>query len=280
VNRDLFQDVVVDPQRRAQLQERAPARFFYVIHFTPRSGSSWLTDVIAATRQLSAANEAFNPGFIPRIAQAVHATDLDDYFEMLIRVYNTKGVYGTEVTAHQINAVFGGYADFHKYFGNSPCFWLIRQDIVAQAVSLAKMVTTKVAHTVGSNLQSQQDADQLFPYDAALIKKWLIHIHAAETRSETWFSEYGLAPLRMSYEQTTALSPLQMVNVIARHARLPDVAPMALSSQHGKLGTEQNTVYADRFRKEEADFMTEIDAVRAPMLAKLDPIAALVADLS
>ena len=105
MNPDLFQDVVVDPQRRAQLQERAPARFFYVIHFTPRSGSSWLTDVIAATRQLSAANEAFNPGFIPRIAQAVHATDLDDYFQMLIRVYNTKGVYGTEVTAHQINAV-------------------------------------------------------------------------------------------------------------------------------------------------------------------------------
>lgn len=279
MNQDLFRDVVVDPQRRARLQQRALATSLYVIHFTPRSGSSWLTDIIAATKQLSAANEAFNPGFIPEIAQALNATDLDDYIQMLLRFFNTNGVYGVEITAHDIHAVFGDYAAFHRYFGPAPCFWLIRQDIVAQAVSLAKMVTTAVAHTAESDLQSQRDSDRKFPYDAAVIKRWLEHIHAAEVSSEAWFAQYGLSPLRMSYEQTTALSPLQMVNIIARHAGLPDIAPMAFASQHTKLATEQNKIYADRFRREEADFMASIDLRRAPMLAKLYPIAALVADL-
>lgn len=279
VVQELFKDVVIDPQRQARLRERASSTIHYVIHFTPRSGSSWLTDIISATKQLSVANEAFNPGFIPKIAQAVEATDLDAYVEGLLRVFNTKDVYGVEVTAHHIRAVFGEYARFHGYFGKARCFWLIRQDIVAQAVSLAKMVTTKVAHTAGQDRQRVQESDQLFAYDAVSIKRWLEHIHAAELRSEAWFLEYGVTPLRMSYEQITCLSPLQMVNVIARHVGLPDIAPMAFATQHSKLGTDQNLIYAERFRNEQADFMSAIDARRAAMLSKLDPISDLVTDL-
>jgi len=276
---DLFRNVVVDPQRQAKMRKRPAAKTSYVIHFTPRSGSSWLTDIIAATGRLSAANEAFNPSFIPKIAQALNATDMDSYIQMLLRRFNTHGVYGVEVTAHQINAVFRNYAAFHRYFGAAPCFWLVRQDIAAQAVSLAKMVTTNVAHTKGPDAETRQSADQRFVYDAALIKRWLKHIHAAEVASETWFAEYGLTPLRMSYEQTTRLSPLQMVNVIARHLGLPDIAPMAFATQHGKLGTDQNTSFADRFREEEAAFMADINAQRGPMLARLDPIGGTVVDL-
>jgi LPS sulfotransferase NodH len=276
---DLFRNVVIDPQRQAKQLEKALASLRYVIHFTPRSGSSWLTDIIAATKRLSAASEAFNPNFIPGIAQSINATDLDSYVQMLQRVFNTRGVYGVEVTSHQIKAVFGDYAAFHAVFGNAPCFWLIRQDIVAQAVSLAKMITTKVGHTVGSDLKARQEADLAFSYDSAQIKQWLGHIRAAEVRSETWFSDYGLSPLRMSYEATTRLTPLQMVNVIARHIGVADIEPMTFLTQHSKLGTDQNASFARRFRDENADYLAEIEAQRAPMLAKLHPIDDMVADL-
>lgn len=279
MNSDLFGNVVVDPQRQSRLRQRPAATVRYVIHFTPRSGSSWLTDVIAATNRLGPANEAFNPNFVPKIAQSIDAADLEEYVQLLLRRFNSKGVYGFEVTAHQITAVFGTYAAFHQYFGSASCFWLIRQDIVAQAVSLAKMVTTKVAHTHGSDEDQRQSSDQQFAYDAPLIRRWLEHIHVAEKNSEGWFAEHGLAPLRMSYEQTTRLTPLQMVNVIARHLGLPDIEPISFSTRHTKLGTDQNTHYADRFRTEQATFLAEIDARRAPMLARLDPIAAMVSDL-
>lgn len=277
--KDLFQNVAVDKVSQTNLLKRPAATTSYVIHFTPRSGSSWLTDIISATKKLSAANEAFNPNFIPKIAQAIGAVDMDSYIHLLLRKFNSNGVYGVEVTAHQINAVFEGYAGFHNYFGNSPCFWLIREDIVAQAVSLAKMVTTNVAHTDGSDDATRLASDVRFEYDAALIKKWLEHIHAAEIKSESWFLEYNLFPLRMSYEQTTGLSPLQMVNVISRHLGRPDIAPMTFSTQHTKLGTVQNERFASRFRDEHGEYMAGIDALRSPMLAKLNPIADMVADL-
>lgn len=277
--RDLFSQVTIDPQRHATLSQRPPASLRYVIHFTPRSGSSWLTDLIAATRRLSTANEAFNPGFVPKIAQSIQATNLDDYIQMLLRVFNTQDVYGVEVTSHQIAAVFGSYEPFHAVFGNAPCFWLIRQDIVAQAVSLAKMVTTQVAHTAQTDEQERAQAEQAFSYDAALIRHWLEHIRAAEIRSEGWFAEYGLSPLRMSYEETTRLSPLQVVNVIARHIGVRDIDRQEFVTRHQKLGTAQNVDFARRFRAENATYLAQIDRLRAPMLSRLYPIANMVADI-
>lgn len=66
--RDPFAKVTVDPERRARQRKRPAAHLDYVIHFTPRSGSSRLTEILAATKCLSAANEAFNPTFVPRMA--------------------------------------------------------------------------------------------------------------------------------------------------------------------------------------------------------------------
>lgn len=276
---DMFRNVVVDPNRQARLLQRPVAKSLYVVHFTPRSGSSWLTDIIVATRKLGSANEVFNPDFIPQIAQQLDATDMNSYIRMLLRVFNSNGVFGLEVTAHQIDAVFRSYAAFHEHFGEAPCFWLIRQDIVAQAVSLAKMVATSVAHSTEADAQAKLSADQRFVYDPVCIMDWLEHIRAAEVASEAWFSLYGLSPLRMSYEQTTLLSPLQMVNVIARHMGLPDIAPQVFPTGHTKLGTAQNVSFADRFREEQARFLAKIDAERSPMLARLHPISEMVADL-
>lgn len=276
---DLFAQVVVDPVQQARRRRKPEATQDYVIHFTPRSGSSWLTDILAATDRLSAANEAFNPQFVPKIAQALHVTDLDDYIAALRRRFNTGGIYGVEVTAHQINAVFGSHDAFQERFAEARTFWLIRQDIVAQAVSLAKMVTTKVAHNTGDAQAAIARAEAEFVYDASLIRRWLNHIRVAEQISEEAFARHGLTPLRMSYEQVTRLSPLQAVNVVARHIGVPDIAPMEFAPCHEKLGTGQNSDYAARFRRDEAGFLEDLAAERAPMLARLDPIEDMVRDL-
>lgn len=273
MNTDLFKDVVVDPTKRPKFLDRPEPRCEYIIHFTPRSGSSWLTDILAATRKLGHANEIFNPTFVPRIAEAVGATDMDEYAQRIKRRFNTQGVFGFEVTAHQLKAVFENYAAFQAYFPTAAHFWLIREDIVIQAVSLAKMVSTKVAHTKGAADASVAHADAQFAYDGPLIRKWLDHIRAAEVQSERWFDENGISPLRMSYETIIPLGAHGMVGVIAGHLGVPTPDLANVPVGHEKLGTSKNTQFADRFREENAGFIQMLTAERAEMLSRLHPIA-------
>jgi len=271
-NKRLFEnpDFDRDLYKRAMTRPEAPIK--YVIYFTPRSGSSWLTDILAQTKRLSRALEAFNPSFIPNITKAINASNLNQYCNIMNRRFNTKGVFGFEITMHQLNAVFPTHDKFIERYGAGPCFWLIRQDIVAQAVSLAKMVTTQVGHSANATDEQRQMSDRSFEYDRALIKHWLIHILNAERANEELFETYGLAPLRLSYEQITSLGAARVVEIFAHHVGATDMPEMEMESSHTKIGTSRNEEFATRFRQDEATFMKKVDAERAPWLGALcDP---------
>jgi LPS sulfotransferase NodH len=274
-----FRKVDFNPALYQKVLVKPVAKIRYVIYFTPRSGSSWLTDILARTKRLSLANEAFNPNFLPKMAQACNASNLEQYINVILRRHNHKGVHGFEITMHQLNAVFPSTDYFIEHFGSGPCFWLIREDVVAQAVSLAKMVTTKVAHTASATPEQRQAAEAAFKYDGALIKHWLRHIRVAEQKNETLFTQYGLTPLRISYEQVATLEADHAVSLISRHIGIGDLPPLPEEeSRHSKLGTLQNSEFAERFRKENVAYMRDIDGERAMMLAQLDDVAALLED--
>lgn len=251
----------------------------YVIFFTPRSGSSWLTGIVEQSDRLGCATEVFNPNFCRRHAQRQGIADLEQYIDYAMRRDNRGGVFGFEITANHIRQTFGGPAQFRQHFGADPAFWLIRQDIVAQAVSLAKMAATNVAQSVAVSAEQRAAADAGFAYDPQAIRKSLMRIMSMERLSERWFAKWGLRPLRMSYEQITALTPHQMLNVIARHAGQPDVPPVDIQPRHEKLGTARNTDYAQRFRTEQAAWLAPIEAERAEWLDKLDDVAGMVRDI-
>lgn len=272
----LFSHVEFDPDTYARVMRRPAAQTRYVIYFTPRSGSSWLTDILGQSGRLSKANEAFNPNFIPNIAQVCNAATLEQYVNVLLRRHNTGGVYGCEVTLHQLNAVFGDPAEFLRLLDPGPCFWLLREDIVAQAVSLAKMVATKVTHAPHASEEARRDSDRQFSYSARQIRRWLVHILNAERDSEALFARHGLHPLRMSYEQITRRSAAEMVALVARHVGVAGLEPGEVQSQHTKIATERNAEFAQRFRAEEADFLAEVAAERAPWLARLDDLDSLI----
>lgn len=278
-HRQIFGNVDCDLEAFEELMTKPVARTQYVIYFTPRSGSSWLTDVLVQTKRLGRATEAFNPNFMPSVAQSCNARNIHDYIAAITRRLQTRGVFGFEVTFHQLKAIFPGEQLFVEHFGNAHCFWLIRENIVEQAVSLAKMVTTKVGHSAFATEEQRKKSDSAFEYDADLIKHWLNHILMAERGNEDFFQRRGMTPLRMSYERMMPLGPDGVTRLMAARIGVTNLPETVFETRHEKLGTSRNSEYAARFREEHAAYLSGVDAERAPYLGKLDDLSTLLAGL-
>lgn len=279
--RKLFDPGAFDQERYERLlTNKKPAEKRYVVYFTARSSSSWLTDIARQTGRLSNPDECFNPNFVPEMSRAMNAGNMDQYIEALVRRRNTHGVFGCEVTFYQMRVTFGSAEAFMKHFQKAAAFWLIREDIVQQAVSLYKMQTTQVTHKSQTDAESLAAAEKKFVYDREQIKYWLRHLLEKEIGTEKMFAQYDITPLRLSYEVITAMSAHQVVNVMARHIGLPPIPVGDLSTEHGKIGTSRNTEFATRFREEEADWMREVKATRSAWLSRINrnPRTGLLSD--
>jgi LPS sulfotransferase NodH len=259
----------VDRDRFARDMAMAPAKTRYVMYFTARSGSSWVCDLATRTRRLGVLGESFNPNFLPAMTRAMNATDLDEYCDIAMRRRARGDVFGFQITHHQLMAVFGSEDAFLDRFRTLHCFWLIRRDIVLQAISLHKMQVTRLSHAPNASPEEIEARDRGFTYDRAEIKRWLSHILAAEQATEAMIERAGLEPLRMSYERNTELKPNHLLNVMGRHMGLPTMRMKPVGSVHSKIATTANDDFAARFREDEQAFMAEVDALRAPMLEKL-----------
>lgn len=260
VNRDSFAHDMARPRPGKQ----------YVMYFTPRSGSSWITDIAGKTRKLGLPGEVFNPNFLPKITQSYNATTMDEYCDILKRRRNTQDVFGFQITYHQLAAVFRSETDFLKRFPSPTCFWLIRRDIVAQAVSLYKMVQTQVGHAPQLDTDEIRAREQSFTYDGPAIRHWVQHILSAEMKTEAMFARHGLTPLRMSYERNIALHPNHLVNVIGKHVGIAHMRMKPLQSGHSKIATARNDAFAAEFRNDYAGFVQEVADQRHEMLSRID----------
>lgn len=269
-----FDQSTVNRERFERLMQRPAPTQKYVIYFTPRSGSSRITDICSKTKTLSSPGEMFHQTNVPIIARNLGARNLDEYVDVVTRKCTTRGVFGCEMTFGMIKTTFGTPRNFLEHLGGGPSFWLIREDIVAQAVSLSSMVQSRVGHAVEGNEDDVAQARKLFTYDRDDIERWIRHVLNFEKRTEQMFSTFELDPLRLSYETMVALKPRGVANVIARHIGANPIKNNNLASTHKKIGTSKNVEFAQRFRETEAAYLAEVADRRAPYLEKLnkDPL--------
>lgn len=272
----LFDAVTFDPVRHEAELKFPPAGANYLIFFTPRSGSSWLTDTIKATRQLGEPNEWFNPEFVPEIASVLNANTPARLVEVLRRSQAPGGVFGAEVTYLQMAAVFGTSDQFLSLYPPLSCtFFLVREDIVEQAVSLAKSVATNVFHSANSSPREIETADRSFKYDRQRIKDWLIDIARQEQSCEALFLEHAMEPVRLSYERTTAAGEKAVVDFFGRTLGVETTNHASQPNGHRKIGTTKNSEYAARFRYENPALVAQIESGRRLTLDRLASLAEL-----
>ncbi|SFL74160.1 Stf0 family sulfotransferase [Shimia aestuarii] len=264
-----FREVEANPARAEQVQEMALADPRYVIFFTPRSGSSRLTDLLTHTGALGKPDEVFNPAFMPAIAQFYGATSMRTYTPLLLRGHQLGGVFGCEVTFLHIMRAFGTGARFLKALQPKACLWLVREDIVAQAVSVLRMLQTRQAHAIGRESASGDTDDAAFRYDAMTIRLAIWRIRWMEQRTERLFSRNGLQPLRLSYERTIAMDETALIRQVALHVGVELGVDVTAQNRHQKLGGQKSDDFAQRFREDNPRFVARLDRARAQMIAAL-----------
>lgn len=269
MDQDIFRPEGKNREMFERLMRRDPPARQYAVHFTPRSGSSWLTDLAESSGVLGSPRECFNPNFMPEMVSVLGALSMAEYVAVLGRRFQAAGTWGFEITRGQMEFAFGDDRAFMKHFKEARQIWLIREDIVAQAISLQKMNDTGVTHSVHLSDEARAEAEARFVYDAEAIAKWLLHIRRLETGTEAFFAEFGMSPLRLSYEVLMNHHPAEVVRAVASHVGAEAGPDVVAASTHQKVGTPRNLEFAERFRHENAELLADVDADRATMLARL-----------
>ncbi len=270
---DLFEEVQANQTTRHQIGQMPYPDRRYVIFFTPRSGSSRLGNLIGQTGYLYDPGEPFNPDFVPRIAKGLHAEDLPSYVDGLLRKRNSNATFGGEITFRQLHNVFGHMGSMLDLLRPTSCFWLIREDLVAQAVSLSRRQQTRISHSPQADTNAQMRGEEVFSYDAKTIKLAVEALCWQENRMEELFVKHGLAPLRISYETTIQCDPDDLLGAVASHIGLHDGVLKQTQPSHEKLKGAKSAEFIQRFKHENAIYVDFIQKRRETRLKALRPIA-------
>lgn len=234
----------------------------YFVFFTPRSGSSWLTELLATNGGYGNPSEWFSPDVIPEVAEKLKVDNIYDYIAVAKRrlADADTGVFGLELTYFQFEMI-RELIDLSLHFSwdSIRVFYLSRQDIVAQAVSLYKAVTSRVFH-------STDIMDGKIPsveYNVEEISYWLEHIVQQEIGLEALFSRLGIVPIRLNYEQMMGTSvefTLQTFSVALFGSPMEGRPVRPTLNQ--KLPRAEEFDWVTRFRSDREDRCLEIEESR------------------
>jgi LPS sulfotransferase NodH len=230
----------------------------YIIFFTPRSGSSWLTSVLSATKKLGFPEEYINPDFLPDVIRATNARRPEQLMGMLKRSRKSaNGVFGMEVRAVDV-ALFGEQEFFAEFNSTTIMYYLWRDNIIAQGISLYRAVTTNRYHSTDSEVPPPPI------YSADGIKYWTQHIAEIENENLKMLERQGLTARFLRYEDivrdrsTTLLLFAEPLRVSLEPAELQQRSLSELT----KIADFWNYDVEARFRREEPQFASGIEERR------------------
>ncbi len=218
---------------------------------TPRSGSSYLCDVMTKIKLFGTPGEMLNQEFIPKIIQRIPARTPEEYIRNVVRSRKTKnGISGLKASWFQ----FKGFSEIMNdcsYLSGFKYIYLTRRDLAAQAISLYKATETSVFHTNIKHSEEAMTKLQSLEYDYEKIKEWYVHIDRQEKGWQAYFYKNRIFPLCLNYEDVDD----DLFGVIKRIATFVGVDPNnvkipAEASVFEKIRDQRNIEWAHRFSLE------------------------------
>lgn len=268
---DLLARNSVDAEKfEHDMRRIAPSSRNYIILFTPRSGSTYLTDLLSSTRCAGFPEEWFNPNWIAKVAGRLNADSVDRYIEMLKRHKKTfNGVFGAELSFFHYSMVHD-CTDFFAHFPpETPFILLFRKDIVMQGISLYKAVESGVFHLTQNDDRNIETIDNILKYDSIKIKYWINHIRKQEEGLLRLVKEKGLNARILSYERMFSVENEKvLLDAFFDHAGIETLPKeRRFVARHRKIGTSLNDVFRKRFTTENARFVKKLERDREPLFA-------------
>jgi len=147
--------------------------------------------------------------------------------------------------------------------------WQIREDIVAQAVSIYMMRFQEFSHKI-DGAEPENEAEPV--YDGNILRRIVARLMREEDLAEAFFAKNALRPLRLSQDSALSADKAVLLRHLADMVGVPVPDAKAAESRHSKLGSTLNKSYAARLAEDAPAYLAEVAAHRAPLLARLTPL--------
>ncbi len=246
-----------------QYQELPSPDIEYLVCITPRSGSSWLTEMLSKTKILGNPEEWFNPGNLPGIIKNRYpCLDPIEYFDCIKKTQCTDNkVFGMELSFFQYRIVNMALDLVQKEASlkllnlkNLKTIYLYRLDLVAQAVSLYRAVETGMFHSVQQNASEKGSVN--FDYSEQRIWNWLIHILQQEFGWQQNFQKQAVSPLCLAYEEMWSnpdLTKLRIINHVLGNQDQINDGIINFQYNHSKIANSKSSEMVIMFYKNNAE---------------------------
>ena len=259
-------DRIVGENGARDVRHSAPSCRF-LIFFTARSGSTWLTEVLAGNGGLGRPGEFFNPNRIGRQCKRFGINSLAEY-PFLIQRYRkdtTSGVFGAEVTWQQYTFLLPKVDLLQAFPSESTAFFTLRREnLVLQAISTYKAEKTGVfGPNTNSENRTAEDLDVGLVYNPAALKLHMKSIVSQELQIDRHLASLDIRPLRLTYERMMKAGPSRVSDLICQ--ALPVSVKVAQESTppvRRKLATPMSDEWAARFSRDHKRFLQKLERKR------------------
>lgn len=241
-----------------------PERKRAIIIFTPRSGSSWLADLLKSTGVFGFPNEYVNQYFFSLTPFKVR-TERDYLNAIELHTATENKFCCLEATWGEIEQF--STLDFFAFYKDATFFHLRRRDIISQAISSVIATQTGLFHRVnGSNITMKGPSEEVdilsLPNLSTLIQQWCSQIAYCEWMAEYSFMLKNIRATRIFYEDIVR-DPAGITRDILSTAGLEPVE--SIESAFEKLDRPQTALIKELFLKERPEFLNRLMQMRAPL---------------
>ncbi len=210
----------LDTELLARLETMRDPKQRYILAITPRSGSSYLCDLMRQTKLFGSPGEFFNRDHIPRYMKRAPARTPDEYLRHVCRAFRARSnTAGIKTSWYQFQ-VFSDAMEERDSLTGFKYVYLHRRNRVAQAVSLYKATETRFFHTNTQPTEAATQQDALLDYDFTKIDHWYRHVQRQEDGWQSFFDANRIFPLCITYEEVEK-DPTAVLQRLATYLKVP-----------------------------------------------------------
>jgi trehalose 2-sulfotransferase len=206
----------------------------YLICTTPRSGSTYLCDLLRTTGKLGKPHEFFSAWMMQRLGRPHRYFPVAEHFDLArTRGCSANGIFGAKVFRYNMGVLSPGA--IMAAMGNPAILFLERMDLVGQAISFTRSAITRAFRVEDTDLKEPE-------YDPVLIRGYLERLIRDNAAWRLWFARQGITPLHLTYEDLVE-DPQRVLDGVARKLRVAgpvtiDPAALRVRVQRDELNAE------------------------------------------